>query len=77
MSEKRKVWNSRTPKQETKHKAVMVMVRSGLATVGEAAKLCGVSRQRMHMDTRDGPNPVKARERYLRETWRDLIGQMN
>lgn len=78
MSEKRKVWNSRTPTQETKHKALMIMLRSGLVTVGEAAKLLQITRQAMHKNMRSehGPNPLRAREQYLRQTWKDLIGQM-
>lgn len=78
MSEKRRVWNSRTPTEEVKHKAVMIMLRSGLATVGEAARLCGITRQAMHKNMRGerGRNPLRAREQYLKQTWRDLIGQM-
>jgi predicted HTH domain antitoxin len=61
--------------QETKQKAALILLKAGHVTVGEAARLRGVSRQALHKASR-GFKPRKIRELYLKSLWKKVVNQL-
>jgi hypothetical protein len=61
---------------EIKQKAALAMIRSGMATVGEAAHLRGVTRQYLQRAA-GGLQARKARKRHLNEVWKAIIDKMS
>jgi hypothetical protein len=61
-------------KHEIKEKAAFILLRSGRATISEAAKLRGVSRQAMHQAT--DFDVRRQRELYLRTLWKGLVSRL-
>jgi hypothetical protein len=66
----------RKPSIDTrKRQAALLMIERGLATVGETAHLCGISRQYLHQMTRE-LKPREQRERCLKYMWDKVLGQL-
>ena len=56
--------------------AALALLRKGLVTQSEAAKLVGASKQLVrHWCLRRGIDTAAARETYLRRVWRDAISR--
>jgi hypothetical protein len=56
--------------------AALALLRKGLVTQSEAAKLTGASKQLVrHWCLRRKINTAAAREAYLRRVWRDAISR--
>lgn len=60
---------------EIKQRAALIILRSGMATVGEVAHLRGVSRQALQKATRD-MQPRRKRAAWLKLVWKDTIKQL-
>jgi hypothetical protein len=64
-------------KDEIKQQAAMILLRSGLANVSEAAELRGVSRQAMHKAALVAKLDARGkRQRYLKTVWKDLVNRL-
>jgi hypothetical protein len=51
---------------------ILMLLDEGIILQAEAAQLAGVSRQRIHQWVASAKlDPARARERYLKELWRD------
>lgn len=61
--------------KQIRQKAALVLLRSGLATVGEVAPLRGVSRQALQKASA-GFNPRKKRSAYVKSLWKDINKQL-
>jgi hypothetical protein len=57
---------------ETKQKVALIMLRSGVATVGELAPLRGVSRQALQKASKS-INPRAKRKAYVNHVWKELL----
>lgn len=62
-------------KDEIKQKAALILIESGLATVGEAATLRGVSRQ--YLQKVAGEQARKQRQQYLDQLWKRIINRLS
>jgi hypothetical protein len=62
-------------REEIKQKVALIMLRSGLATVGELAPLRGVSRQALQKASA-GINPRQRRAAYVKYKWRAIKKQL-
>ena len=63
-------------REEIKQRAAQIMIRSGLATMSEAAQLRGVTRQAVKKSVR-GFDPLAARTRYLNFVWKKIIDKLS
>lgn len=63
-------------RDQIKQKAALIMIESGLATVGEVATLRGVSRQYLQKAA-SSFEPLKQRERYLNQLWKRIINRLS
>jgi hypothetical protein len=61
--------------QELEQEAALIMLESGLATVGEVAHLRGVSRQALQKAARD-LQPRERRTAYLNKTWKQILERL-
>ncbi len=63
-------------KDQIKQKAALVLLETGIATVGEVAHLRGVSRQYLQKAAGD-LNPRMQRQRYLRQMWKRVVDKLS
>jgi hypothetical protein len=68
--------NPTPTKDQIKQRAALILIESGLATVGEVATLRGVSRQYLQKAACE-LEPRKRRKQYLKEVWMRTINRLS